>query len=1668
MSPFVEPTAAEQSDYTAYLDSMRDQGILLNGFLTKLLPYWVEPGLEALQAPPASEIEAETQDRTYGWGSLRPRPLDPRRPVPVVYGEVFLRQLTLINFHVVPVGNSQRLRMLFALGRGEFEEIATLTADTDNVEGDDLDAIGSNLLINGVPAKNFENLRMSVRKGTRDQKYMRGFLNTHNSNDDARFPISMEPREWYEVEPDGETQSVKLHFLVSELWNVVNGDYQAGTIEIKVQYESRGNNPHWRDAGTLTITENVQSGADILRTHKIEFPSTGAWKVRAKKLTPASVEDVSANDVVWNILDEITEGKETYPGVALLAIKVLDQEELFGNIPQVEVKVKGRKVLRAPRFDSPNASLDLDDTYYDDAAGTYKKISDNTDVAWSSPYYIRKQYTRNPLWCLLDFILDPVFGSGKDIAVADMDMDMLRESAAYAHEMVKKYLDSEEDDTEHRNRLDIYLDRQMQMRDHITRIMKGFRGFYVWSGGQLLLRIDKDDSVTPAAPLFGDGNVIQGSFTENFVPLNAVANRIQSSYIDEDKDYNENEVIITTDDGRMELVKSHYFSGVNRRSQVTRISKHLLEVESNIMRRISFDTAIDAVLVRAGDLIYFANHTPAWGAASGRILSGTSTTFTMNRDVTIAADAVVYTRAPDDTFEAHDITTTGLVESGGTITIDDTFTTTPAAYDIVIIGAPKPFRVVSIEIDVDYTTTIEAVEFVDVYNDSINENDIIDYSNLPRPVLLPSVVSNFRARNSLSAADTAVHLTWKNPPVEETAPLFAPLGHVDILIADDQQIFKVIGTSEGESFVVGNLIGGQEYIFMIVSVSKAGYKTPQASSPTTSIQVNITDFPPNIDGLELRGQGNDREFIGRDPVFQWNEPSTAVQGGLIGPRGAGNVSGDVQIVGYQVEIFESLVADPVRTEPSVTMPEYTYSYEKNVADNGTPLREFSIRVRAINLAGQYSVQGKTLTVINPRSDAPTGVTTTSAYRSIKVAWNKNAEIDHAGYVVRRSTSPGVGTTQEKWVAKDVVYVGPNNDYTEADITINEDFYYQIAAYDTFDPIVDATSVAAINLLTATVETGADSANGIDQTDITEFYTDAADAFTRVPVLQGDTWYSNTPDLGKVSWDSFFIYYSQVAGATVEYAITSGETPAAGQGGNPNEYFIYWLIGDTAMTVSAEHPANPAYGDNWADGDAVPASLFHIAMDAGSAWSDLTSYVEGDIVSQSGVTYLCTAANLDQVPPNGLYWSVKTVYPSPGGFLIAWNRNGIALPAYQSIANLVVGSANMLLAFIIDAHIQSLNADKITAGTINTQLLEIGNRELQFDDLFFAVDEDVAPSQITWTEGTISYHDTDIGGDKVYVTISIPASVSAVTWTTGFKYFYFSKPATGVFTGTIQSTDDIAVASAFDNAICAVYSGLGTLIISRGGTEISGNMIKTGTLDADLVNVVHLKTHTLEVESAVLWDTDDTYQILALVNHPHPDDGPTYVSKHSGNKGNTPVGGGGDAHWTKRLVPGGNFDPNLIYPGTLLVGGAFDNIIIEDATVAKVFDGVPERFEDEYEAAFRKDDHADILYYVFTFDYSLWDTNQRVDWFIDVKTSFGYLNKATGFVDPPALTSPSNKYQDSIVLTDDIDLPSSLFPSGAGLIRLRLEMADAGVNGGYAWIKNLTLKTQTILTNVHAL
>jgi hypothetical protein len=204
--------------------------------------------------------------------------------------------------------------------------------------------------------------------------------------------------------------------------------------------------------------------------------------------------------------------------------------------------------------------------------------------------------------------------------------------------------------------------------------------------------------------------------------------------------------------------------------------------------------------------------------------------------------------------------------------------------------------------------------------------------------------------------------------------------------------------------------------------------------------------PPNVTGLELKGQGNDTEFNTLNAHFAWREASltTATHPAGEEPFGAGTGTRDQWFQDYEVKVVVS--GATVRTKYTVT-PEYGYTFEMNKDDNGDPERTFTLEVRARDNFNETSPNPARLTVTNPQTVlVPDNITASKRSVTIVpdgggaqltqrafVAFDFVDEPDIAGYAVNTSSED---------------YDGPNNS-ADLRVTLNNSQSVWVGAYDVY-------------------------------------------------------------------------------------------------------------------------------------------------------------------------------------------------------------------------------------------------------------------------------------------------------------------------------------------------------------------------------------------------------------------------------------------------------------------------------------------------------------------------------------------------------------------------------------------------------------------------------------------
>lgn len=418
---------------------------------------------------------------------------------------------------------------------------------------------------------------------------------------------------------------------------------------------------------------------------------------------------------------------------------------------------------------------------------------------------------------------------------------------------------------------------------------------------------------------------------------------------------------------------------------------------------------------------------------------------------------------------------------------------------------------------------------------------------------------------------------------------------------------------------------------------------------------------PDPTGLCICETGSTNEFNNLDINLCWN-PSTFPS----------------YVKEYDIEILDSVTVPMTRRriEEGIISNRWTYAYGMNKADSTGCSSENSdgandrltIRLWAVDLYGRRSEGYDQISVTNPAPSNVGTITKQSWFRSVRFMWTPNPEpdIDHYSYMVYVGDgNPATGAAYTSWQG---AWGSAYNQQTEIAVIEHAITDAQIdATYNYGGPYV-YVQVKAVDTW------GSSSASGtfaygfpgrpVEPKEITDFAINASKMFLRIPVLEGDVWYANTP-AGYVRWLQHKLYYNGKC-----YSIPASQT---------NKKYIYWI---KPSSPSGSGTPDDPYISGYSSQDAHPA-------DAGILGDD--------------------------------------------GFIIAVNNDGVYDLAWNAIANQVIGSAYIMDAAITNAKIDTLEANKITAGILQSRLWDAGGGGAYFniDSGDFKIGQSAANPALTW-------------------------------------------------------------------------------------------------------------------------------------------------------------------------------------------------------------------------------------------------------------------------------------------------------------------------------------------------
>lgn len=472
---------------------------------------------------------------------------------------------------------------------------------------------------------------------------------------------------------------------------------------------------------------------------------------------------------------------------------------------------------------------------------------------------------------------------------------------------------------------------------------------------------------------------------------------------------------------------------------------------------------------------------------------------------------------------------------------------------------------------------------------------------------------------------------------------------------------------------------------------------------------------------------------------------------------------------------------------------------------------YYVQVRAIDIYGNMSNWCNEVSLAAASDTVPPGVPTSfsavSSFKYIFLSWTNPTDKDLSGIEVWRSDS------NDRALATKVASINADK-YVDNIGSAGITRYYWIRAYDNSGNVSGWTPVGATSGISATT-------GGINSTDISSFAISASKLFVKIPVLEGDSWSDNMPSAGNISWGAHVLYYNGVA-----YSIQASST---------NLKYVYWVYPNTFYSTS---PTNPTLTD----------TQFVIAVNLNGihdlAWNAIanqtigSAYIENAAVINAKIANLAVddakIANLDASKITASSVISNTVVVSGGSTLLnidGWSSNPAARintqATYIDPGKILISGSTLLSNWRNGTDNTKIEGGNIAADTVLANSVKIGLRGVDITGLTFKPNEGQT-NRLYWDAGKISYYDSS----QIY-NIASDAVVHSGS-PTEVIYVYWNKDST-----SLATTIDRASAYTANSIVLATYTGGTGLITSYGRTTITGDFIKTGTIQASHLSVTNL-------------------------------------------------------------------------------------------------------------------------------------------------------------------------------------------------------------------------------------
>ncbi|MDH8659114.1 phage tail protein [Klebsiella pneumoniae] len=458
---------------------------------------------------------------------------------------------------------------------------------------------------------NYSGVTWDFRDGSQDQSPMPGFdfvetpkaVNTQLKTTNA-VTVAID-------NDDADRVRVIMKFPSLRSIDKKTGDTNGTSVQFKFQL-ANGNGSFYDVIATGEISSDVTLTAKktgvYYRSYEIQLPKPGrAYKVRVLRLSADSNDQYLFNDTWVDSIGEIVDTPMNYPNSVLVGLKV-NSEQFGSSMPSRSYLIRGLKI-RVP-------------SNYDENTNTYNGVWDGTFKLLSSS---------NPAWILFDLLTNARYGLGKFVSESMIDLGQLYQ--------IGRYCDEEVDDGFGGKEKRFAINTQITSRQDAYRLIQdiagAFRGMVFWAGGMVNIM---QDSPSDPVMLFTKANVKDGLFTYKGSARKDRPSVALITYNNKQDGYKQNVEYVEDQEAMArygERKTEAVAFGCTSRGQAHRVGLWLLYTARMESDMITFTAGLDASFLMPGETVLIQNKYRAGKRNSGRIVSFTKNSITLDAPVSL-------------------------------------------------------------------------------------------------------------------------------------------------------------------------------------------------------------------------------------------------------------------------------------------------------------------------------------------------------------------------------------------------------------------------------------------------------------------------------------------------------------------------------------------------------------------------------------------------------------------------------------------------------------------------------------------------------------------------------------------------------------------------------------------------------------------------------------------------------------------------------------------------------------------------------------------------------------------------------------------------------------------------------------------------------------------------